>query len=244
MREAISLHPDASAEFDPHARTYRDTVDGSLRFVEASADEMARVKCDLLLDAASRLLGDPSGLSMLDVGCGVGLMERFLLPRAGRLVGGDVSAEMVAEAQRREPEAAFVHLPSAGLPFDTHAFDLQFSACVYHHVPPAERRGVVAELARVVRPGGMLFVFEHNPYNPVTRKIVADCPLDRDAVLLEPRETRSLLREAGLEIVEQRYYLFFPGRLRALRPLERWLGWLPLGGQYYVAARKPRSGDT
>ena len=97
-----------------------------------------------------------------------------------------------------------------------------------------------AELARVVRPGGLVFVFEHNPWNPVTRAIVRDCPLDRDAVLLTAPETRGLLSRAGLEVVEQRYYLFFPRSLGFLRRFEPWLAWLPLGGQYYVAARKPR----
>lgn len=215
-------------------------VDGAVRFSDESADDFARQKVDLMLAATARLLGDPARLRMLDVGCGVGLAERFLFPRVGRLVAGDVSAAMIDEARRLLPEVDFRHLPPRGLPFENDAFDVQFCCCVYHHVPLNERRAMVAELARVVRPGGLLFVFEHNPYNPLTRKIVRDCPFDRDAVLLAPRETRGLLRGAGLEVAEQRYYLFFPKMLGFLRRLEPWLGWLPLGGQYYVAARKPR----
>ena len=177
---------------------------------------------------------------MLDVGCGIGLAERSLASRVRTVVAGDVSAAMIEEARGLVPEVKFIHLPPRGLPFDDGAFDVQFCYCVYHHVPLHERRAMVAELARVVRPGGLLFVFEHNPYNPVTRKIVRDCPLDRDAVLLAPRETRDLLRGADLEVIEQRYYLFFPKLLGFLRRIEPWLGWLPLGGQYYVVARKPR----
>jgi hypothetical protein len=83
-----------------------------------------------------------------------------------------------------------------------------------------------------------LFVFEHNPYNPVTRRLVNTCPFDADAVLLARAETVSLLKAAGLEPSAAAYCLFFPQMLAALRPLEAWLGWLPLGGQYFVAGRK------
>lgn len=215
-------------------------VDAAVRFSDESADDFARQKVDIMLAATARLLGDPARLSMLDVGCGVGLAERFLVSRVGCVVAGDVSGPMVEEARRFVPGVEFTHLPPHGLPYDEQVFDVQFCYCVYHHVPVHERPAMVAELVRVVRPGGLLFVFEHNPYNPVTRRIVAGCRFDRDAVLLTPRETRELLAGAGLDVVDQRYYVFFPKILGFLRRIEPWLGWLPLGGQYYVVARKPR----
>ena len=89
-----------------------------------------------------------------------------------------------------------------------------------------------------LRPGGRLFVFEHNPYNPVTRHLVNTCPFDADAVLLTRAETVSLLKAAGFEPSAAAYCLFFPQMLAVFRPLEAWLGWLPLGGQYFVAGRK------
>jgi hypothetical protein len=89
-----------------------------------------------------------------------------------------------------------------------------------------------------LRTGGRLFVFEHNPYNPVTRHLVNTCPFDADAVLLTRAETVALLKTAGLEPSAAAYCLFFPRLLAGLRPLETWLGWLPLGGQYFVAGRK------
>ena len=74
-------------------------------------------------------------------------------------------------------------------------------------------------------------MFEHNPWNPVTRRAVADCPFDDDAILLWPRELRSLFREAGYEDVRQDFIVFFPRSLALLRPLEPKLRWLFLGGQ-------------
>lgn len=237
--EESPLPPEMSAEFDAHAQGYLGMVDAAVKFANESTIDFARQKVELMLAASKRLIGDPQQLQVLDVGCGTGIAEPFLRGRVKHVVAGDVSSEMVAEARSRCSGVDFVHLAEKRLPFDDNAFDVQFCYCVYHHVPLTDRRGLVAEIARVVRPGGLVFVFEHNPYNPLTRKIVRDCPLDRDAVLLRAAETRDLMRGAGLEIAEQRYYLFFPKFLAFLRPLEPLLGWLPLGGQYYVAARKP-----
>jgi hypothetical protein len=49
---------------------------------------------------------------------------------------------------------------------------------------------------------------------------------------------RRRVRDAGFATARVRYRIFFPHALRGLRPLESKLGWLPLGAQYYVAARK------
>jgi hypothetical protein len=108
---------------------------------------------------------------------------------------------------------------------------------VFHHIPPGERACWVSELRRVIRPGGALFVFEHNPLNPLTRKVVNDCPFDEDAILLPRRETTTLLRDAGFEDVAADYIVFFPQALAVLRPLERRLAWLPAGAQYAVHGR-------
>jgi hypothetical protein len=81
-----------------------------------------------------------------------------------------------------------------------------------------------------------LTVFEHNPFNPVTRRIVNTCPYDADAVLLKPSELIGLLRQAQLIPSNQAYCLFIPPKFSSLAPLERYLQWLPLGGQYWVSA--------
>ena len=107
-----------------------------------------------------------------------------------------------------------------------------------HHVPPPDRARFSSELARVVRPGGIVVVFEHNPFNPLTRLAVARCDFDEDAVLLSPRRTVELLEGAGLRSVEQRYVILFPSDRRRLRALERAARRLPLAAQFYVAARR------
>jgi 2-polyprenyl-3-methyl-5-hydroxy-6-metoxy-1,4-benzoquinol methylase len=119
-------------------------------------------------------------------------------------------------------------------------FDVIFVAGVFHHVPPPQRESVSKTLMDRLAPGGKVFVFEHNPYNPVTRRIVNTCPYDADAVLLKPAELKRTLKNAGMTLEKQAYCLFVPPSLPALRGLERHLGWLPLGGQYWVQACRPR----
>jgi SAM-dependent methyltransferase len=119
-------------------------------------------------------------------------------------------------------------------------FDLVTAVCVYHHVPPASRAALTGEVRRVLRPGGIFCMIEHNPVNPVTRLIVSRTPVDSDAILLPTKEARSLAAGAGLAPVEQSYFLYFPPALyRYLGRLETMLAKIPLGGQYALFSRKP-----
>jgi hypothetical protein len=108
---------------------------------------------------------------------------------------------------------------------------------VFHHIERTAQLRWAKELRRVVAPGGALFVFEHNPYNPLTRRVVRDCVFDKGVTLLTPRYARTLFRRAGFSADAARFYFFFPHALAWLRPLERILGWCPIGAQYFVIAR-------
>jgi hypothetical protein len=110
--------------------------------------------------------------------------------------------------------------------------------CVLHHVPVAERCRVVREMMRVIRRNGVVAVFEHNPYNPLTRHAVHTCELDRDAVLLPPRETVELLKDSADVEPEQRHYLFSPLGGAIGCSLDRRLRNCPLGGQYVAWVRR------
>jgi hypothetical protein len=109
---------------------------------------------------------------------------------------------------------------------------------VFHHIPHEEHVALLAEIRRVLVPGGRLFVFEHNPLNPLTRHAVNTCVFDEHAKLIVASTMRGRARDAGFATAGIRYRIFFPHALRRLRPLEAKLTWLPLGAQYCVAARK------
>jgi hypothetical protein len=88
------------------------------------------------------------------------------------------------------------------------------------------------ELRRVVRPGGLVAVIEHNPFNPLTKLAVSRCEFDRDAVLLRAAKTERLMKGAGLLSVESDYFLFFPFKAGIAQRTERAIRKLPLGAQY------------
>jgi SAM-dependent methyltransferase len=116
--------------------------------------------------------------------------------------------------------------------------DVTFAICVMHHVPQKQMASFAGEMVRVTRKGGVIAVFEHNPWNPLTLRAVSNCDLDQDAILLRRTQVAHLLEGAGASIVEKKYILFMPIRGALFALLDHWLGFLPLGAQYFVAARK------
>lgn len=109
-----------------------------------------------LREVDARLLGDPAGLAGLDVlevGAGSAMCSRWLAARGARPVAFDVSMGMLRYGVGRSPAIPSVQADAQRIPFAAGSFDLAFSA--YGAVPfVADSAGVMAEVARVLRPGG------------------------------------------------------------------------------------------
>src|SRR5207249_7739524 len=119
------------------------------------------------------------------------------------------------------------------LPLKSGAFDIAFSAGVFHHIPSAKQIMLLREIRRVLSGNsGELYLYEHNPLNPLTVRAVSTCPFDRDAVLIPPWTMRRHFRAAGYTNISVCYGIFFPRQLKFLRFLESRLWFLPLGAQY------------
>lgn len=220
------------AEFDRLDGTYADALETAVAFSGQDPAFFTEVKAGLLIDLARRRLGDPGRLRVLDLGCGPGLTDRWLTGSFGEVHGVDVSAAMVEEAVALNPGAHYSVFDGSRTGYQDGEFDLSFAINVFHHVAPPERDALAHELARTVRPGGLVAIIEHNPLNPLTRLAVARCAFDENAVLLGLREAEGLLRRAHLALVERRYLLFVP---RHAPRVERLLARVPLGAQYLVA---------
>jgi SAM-dependent methyltransferase len=224
-------------DFDQHADTYREDVANAIAWSGKDVDYFAEGKANLLLALAQRRLGDPAKLRALDVGCGVGVTDRFLAGRFGQLHGVDIASDAVEKARKANPGVHYESYDGGALPFPDDAVDIAFTICVVHHVPPADWPVFAAEMRRVVRPGGLVAVFEHNPLNPLTRVSVSRCPFDEDVTLLRAGTMARLLEGAGLHPVERRFFYFLPVRDVAASRVERALRRVPLGAQYFVAAQ-------
>jgi SAM-dependent methyltransferase len=220
-------------EFDRYGDTYEAAVEEAISFAGKEHDFYLEAKARRLLELTRRHVG-AGRPTALDVGCGPGVFGRHLGSRF-ELHGVDVSPAMVERAREANPEASYRVYDGRRLPQADGELDVVFAVCVLHHVDPPDRPALVAEMARVTRPGGLVLVFEHNPLNPLTRRVVRDCAFDEGVELLGRRELERLYRGAGLEVLGTEYLLFFPWRMDAL---ERRLRRLPLGAQYVVAGRK------
>jgi SAM-dependent methyltransferase len=226
------------AEFDKFAEEYLEAHARNVKFSGEDPSFFARYKLDELRRRWTALkLPEPA--DVLDFGSGIGNSLPHLkrvFPGA-RLTGLDVSEKSLAVAARRFPGVAeLVRYDGGEPPLPDASFDLVFSACVFHHIPPEEHVGLLRSLRRLLRPGGVLAVFEHNPLNPATRYIVATCPFDENAVLIPAPVFAARQREAGFSGIKVAFTGFFPGPLAAFRPLEPLLSPLPLGAQYYTVA--------
>lgn len=226
------------SEFDQFADEYHQMHAQNIAVTGETPEYFARYKINILhgLVDRSKLKVD----RIVDFGSGIGASIPWLhnfFPEA-KIFGADVSARSLDVARSRFPQIAEYLLIGDDriLPLDTSRVDVAFSACVFHHIPHDEHVRWLRELRRVVRPGGMLCIFEHNPLNPLTIRAVNTCPFDANAVLLRAGQLAERCREAGWVAPRIRYHLFFPHALAALRPLEPYLTWLPLGAQYSVTA--------
>jgi ubiquinone/menaquinone biosynthesis C-methylase UbiE len=234
----VSDEQEGRSEFDEFATQYENSVDQSVSFTGRDSAFFARRKVEILEDIVRPGLGSLQGLNLLDVGCGTGTTDRYLAPRVRNLHGVDISEEMLVKAERNVPKGTYSHYDGKNLPFDNGTFDVVVAICVLHHVPVSMRAELVKDMVRVARPGGVVAVFEHNPFNPLTRHAVNTCELDEDAVLLPPRETADLLKNASEVEPACRYYLFSPLGGAVGCSVDRHFRNVPLGGQYVAWARR------
>lgn len=224
------------AEFNEYASSYDELLKDPLRDrFAASAGFFHRRKL-LLIQSYFRSQGlNPTQLSWLDIGCGKGELLTLGQDVFGRVAGCDVSEAMLASCHGFETR---VQTAPGRIPYEAASFDFVTAVCVYHHIPPPERAAFTLEAARMLKPGGVFGIIEHNPFNPVTRLIVSRTPLDQNAQLIKPSETRAMLREAGLRLMLTRFFLYSPESLYTkLNRMEDALASVPMGGQYAVFAK-------
>jgi SAM-dependent methyltransferase len=229
-------------EFDKFAEEYRSIHATNIAITGEQPEYFAEYKIGDIAKEYRRNGRAKSAQAILDFGAGVGTSIPFLTKyfASARLTCLDVSSMSLAIGQKRFAGVAdFVHFNGSKIPLPNALFDIAFAACVFHHIDHSEHVSLLAELRRVLKPGGMMFVFEHNPYNPLTVHAINHCPFDENAKLIRGSTMLRRFREAGFGDAHIRYRIFFPHALRALRGLESQMYWCPLGAQYYVVATKP-----
>ena len=226
-------------EFDKFADEYLKLHSQNIRVTGEKPEYFAEYKIRDLKRVSSELKVLPDNI--LDFGTGVGNSIPFLVEyfKDIKIHGVDVSEKSLALARNRFGSLAEFNLfDGEFLPYTNDLFDIAIAACVFHHIPFKKQFHLIKEISRTLKYGGILMIYEHNPYNPLTRYAVKTCPFDENAVLLRKTEVKKILENTGLQIIMQEYRVFFPAFLKILRTSEQYLKWLPLGGQYFVVAKK------
>ncbi|MGW8783219.1 methyltransferase domain-containing protein [Streptomyces sp. NPDC055796] len=141
-------------------------------FAEAYAaeNENSLVNAYYERPAMLALAADVTGRRILDAGCGSGPLSAALRDRGAVVTGIDASAAMVALARRRLGGDAALHVAALGdrLPFDDGAFDDVVASLVLHYLE--DWGPALAELRRVLRPGGRLIASVDHPFVAYTAR--------------------------------------------------------------------------
>jgi ubiquinone/menaquinone biosynthesis C-methylase UbiE len=188
------------------SRTEEDNADRFARTagrVAAHQDTRAARLARQVRDFAP-LRGDERAL---DVGTGAGSLAFALAPLVREVVGLDPVPELLELARQRGlPNTEFVEGDGAALPFPDASFDLAGTHRTLHHVAHADR--VVAELARVIRPGGHVLVVDQlAPDDPGAAAALHEFETARDPShtrLLANQELQELFAANGLSILRER----------------------------------------
>jgi len=145
----------------------------------------------------------PYGGQVLDVGCGTGALAGWIQRAGYDVVGVDASTGMLVEALDNGVGAVYAAYSTA-LPFEDGVFDLALSVATMHHLETPERvAATIAEMGRVVKPGGYVLIWDHNPLNPYWPILMKRVPQDHgDERLVSVWEILDATRAAGLRPVE------------------------------------------
>lgn len=222
-------------DFDNYSYDYTEILRENLGRFGQDIAYYAEYKLKIIL---KNTVSEPKRI--LDYGCGIGRHIPFFVkyfPNA-EIWGCDISEQSLKAAEKLNPNQNFFSLNLCDFTARKEFFDLILVSNVFHHIRSEMRMDEMRKVKGFLKPCGELFVFEHNPYNPVTRHIVNACPFDFDAMLLKPSEMKSVLIKNRVNIVKKRYCLFFPAALKRFQCLEAFWGLIPMGGQYYFHAKK------
>ena len=233
MRNDLTIYDKVAAQWWSDdirwVRTLKNLVPGRLRWMDRQIDW--------------------AGKDVLDLGCAGGFMAEALAERGARVTGIDPAEQAIAAARAHAAQAGHAITYDTGkgetLPYADAAFDAVVCVDVLEHVDDLAQ--VMAEVARVLRPGG-LFLFDTINRNPLARLATITVAEDvlgllpkgthDPALFIKPGELRAAMTTAGLE----------PGPFTGLGPrginrrADLTFGPLPLTAILYMgSARKRRN---
>jgi SAM-dependent methyltransferase len=231
-----------------HDRRIASRAEGTWNWDSPAGRRRADRRASLLVERA----GLGPGVRALELGCGTGVFLDRVARSGATLHGIDLSAELLAQVPAR-PDGGrprLVRGDAERLPFPDGSFDAVYGSSVLHHL---HLDAALAEVLRVLRPGGCLAFAEPNLVNPHVAFIFAIAPRERfgvspDEMAFTRVEARRALARAGFAEVRVDPFDFLhpavpgpiiEGVLRVGQLLERLPLLREIAGSLLLSARKP-----
>ena len=217
-------------DFDDYASNYENHISNSFGNIDNDVGYYHSAKAKI---AKNEL--DYTPKKILDFGCGIGLMINFLIQN---FKGSDFFAYDDSEKSLEYVKAKYPKVNCVSRLDINEEFDLIFVSNVIHHVKSSERNSLFKKIHDLLAVDGHLLIYEHNPYNPITLKLVANCAFDADAELIKKKDLIKLCNFNNLKLKKSGYIHFFPSKLKFLFSFEKYLKWFFLGAQYFCIFKK------
>ncbi len=220
-------------EFDYLSSNYDETLKRSFPKSLEEVNYFSTYKIKLAYELARK----KKNIHILDFGCGTGTSLKLFSNyfKSSNLWGYDVSKESIKKIKKRNN---YIKLTTNLKKIPKKKFDLIFISNVLHHINKKNHNKILSYCRNFLNEKGELFIFEHNPINPITNYIFKNAPIDKNAEMISSKNLVGSALKAKLKIISLKYTLFFPKQLSFLRFLEKFLVWLPLGAQYLLILKK------
>lgn len=191
------------------------------------------------------LVGDPAGMEILDVGCGDGMFATRLAQMGATVTGVDSDSAMIrAASERAQTQGQMLRLftgNAEALPFADASFDRVVAIAVLCFISDGER--AVAEMSRVLRPGGRLIIGELGRWSlwAAIRRVHGwlGSSTWANAHFRSASQLRGLLARQGLDRIETRGAIYYPPwgvAAKIMRPVDPWFGRCTTLGAAFVAS--------
>ncbi|MGB3946830.1 MAG: class I SAM-dependent methyltransferase [Bacteroidia bacterium] len=231
-----------NAEFDQFANDYDALLQKSIGSSGYEASYFDEHKIKTLYNDYSSTNGVSKKLHILNFGCGTGKSEEYINKyfKNCNITSADVSEKALETAKKKNVSfnniqyVAFTDVEE--LRNIEVKFDIVFVANVFHHIPEELHLNTLKQLKSMLSDTGFLYVFEHNPKNPLTRKVFETCEFDVGCKMIPPHLFIQMCEQTDYTSIKRKYVLFFPNFVSFLAPLEKYLTWCSLGAQYYIKA--------
>lgn len=217
--------------FDSYSHNYRETLKASISFSGKGDEFFDSFKIYYI---KKWVANDNRAYDILDFGCGIGKLTGLLAKefQQSLVYGHDISKKSLNVA--REESAGLKNVCFVdSLPEDK-KYDFIIVANVFHHINHSEHANTLLKIKEFLKPDGKIVIFEHNPFNPLTRYVVNTCPFDADARLIYQHKFTKLIKICGMKVELKPYIVFFPWPSGIFRMLENLLRHVPLGAQYML----------